>query len=76
MTVKELINKLKEYPDDTPCVVSGYEGGLSDIEQVYSDKVFLDVHRDDNYYGPHEFIRSTDDYYADYEQTLAIFIGA
>ena len=40
MTVKELREKLKHYPDDTMVLVPGYESGFNRIRTVRSDKVF------------------------------------
>ena len=34
MTTAELINRLKEYPDDMRVVVAGYENGFDDIETI------------------------------------------
>ena len=41
LTVKELINKLKEYPDDIEvlvCVGKPYEVTYCDIQEIYIDK--------------------------------------
>ena len=54
MTVKELINSLSKVPNqDARVVVDGYEGGLSDVEQVLTLKIALGVHSS-GYEGPHE----------------------
>lgn len=52
MLVKELIEILKEYPEDMLVCVDGYEGGYSDIKRgcVYLQGVDLDVNVED-YYG-------------------------
>ena len=53
MTVKELIEKLKEYPQDDLILVQGYEGGFSDIGQIQSTKVDLNYYTEE-WNGPHE----------------------
>lgn len=58
-TVKELIEILKEFPEDTLICISGYEGGYRDIENAEEVKVILNVN-DEWYYGPHEITESKD----------------
>ena len=53
MTKAELIVALREYPDDTMVVVSGYEGGRKDVTEVDQIKLKLNVN-DSWYFGPHE----------------------
>ena len=53
MNVGELIEKLKQYPQDLRVVVNGYEGGYSDIDRFENLKIVLDYHKE-WYYGKHE----------------------
>jgi hypothetical protein len=53
MTVAELIEKLKEFPDDLIVCVDGYEGGYRDIDTEDNFNV-IKVHATPNadwYYG-------------------------
>lgn len=45
MTVKELVELLKKYPDDLRVVVNGYEDGFDDIspERISTTKIQLDA---------------------------------
>ncbi len=53
MTVKELIKKLQDLPQDSKIVVQGYEGGLSDIGQIKPSRLELGVNSE-SWNGPHE----------------------
>ena len=53
MTVAELINKLKEIPNETLVLVDGYEGGYSDISISIDVTVSLNVNKE-SYMGPHD----------------------
>jgi len=53
MTVAELIEKLKEYPQDLRVVVRGYEGGINDVSHFKELEILLD-YNDAWYYGKHE----------------------
>lgn len=44
MTVFDLIEKLKEFDQNTMVVMPGYDGGYSEIKRVYSDPIKLNVH--------------------------------
>lgn len=57
MTVAELIEKLKEYPQDLRVVVHGYEGGVNDVSHFKELEILLDYY-DAWYYGKHEEVRS------------------
>jgi predicted metal-dependent TIM-barrel fold hydrolase len=41
MTIAELIEELKKYPQDTRVVVSGYEGGVDDVYYVEETEIYL-----------------------------------
>ena len=56
MTVAELIEKLKEYPQDLRVVVRGYEGGVDDVSHFEELEILLDYY-DAWYYGKHEEAR-------------------
>jgi hypothetical protein len=53
MTVAELIEKLKELPQDSRVVVDGYEGGLCDVGGASGVTIQLD-RNSESWYGPHE----------------------
>jgi len=52
ITIKELIEKLQQFPPETRVVVAGYEGGFNDIAWVDGLDIALNVHTED-YYGAH-----------------------
>lgn len=53
ITVKELIEKLQEFPPETRVIVCGYEGGVDDITGV--ELTFIDLNVNTAwYYGKHE----------------------
>lgn len=45
MTVKELMELLKKYPDDLRVVVNGYEDGYDDLSpnRIFTRKIQLDA---------------------------------
>lgn len=53
MTVKELIEKLKEFDENMRVVVAGYEGGVDDAERANAVKIKLNQNTA-WYYGKHE----------------------
>ncbi len=59
MKVKELIEKLKTFPEDNLVVVNGYEGGFSDVDLVKALKVKLNVNPE-SYNGPHDDAKDAD----------------
>ena len=63
MTVAELIAELKNHDPTIRVVISGYEGGVSDVTFVESLTVALDVNKETWYYGDHEETW----YYGDHE---------
>lgn len=62
MTVKELIEKLKEFDENMRVVVAGYEGGVDDAELANAVKIKLNQNTE-WYYGKHEI--SDDEYFDD-----------
>ena len=52
MTVQELIEKLTQFPPNTPVVVRGYESGFNDIHSVTEEDIQLGVNTI-WYYGAH-----------------------
>lgn len=54
MTVKELIKQLQKYPEDLEVVVTGYEGGYSDVSDLRKLNLKRDYNAGSYYYGPHE----------------------
>jgi hypothetical protein len=61
MTVAELIEKLQKLPPDAPLYVSGYEGGVDDLNFVTHVFVKLNFNPE-HYYGAHEDFDPTDSY--------------
>jgi hypothetical protein len=57
MNVGQLIEQLKNYPQDLRVVVRGYEGGYNDVVQFENLKIVLDYHSA-WYYGKHEDVSS------------------
>lgn len=53
MNVAQLIEKLKNYPQDLRVVVHGYEGGYDDVDTFENLKIVLDYNTA-WYYGKHE----------------------
>jgi hypothetical protein len=53
MTKAELIEMMREYPDDTMVVIQGYEGGLEDITEIEKIKLKLNYNTS-LFYGPHK----------------------
>ncbi len=56
MKVHELIAQLKDLNPDLPVYVSGYEGGLEDLEIVQEVRVMRDLNDSDKFWweGPHD----------------------
>ena len=55
MTVKELIEKLKEFDENMRVVVAGYEGGVNDVEGANAVKIKLNQNTA-WFYGKHEAV--------------------
>jgi hypothetical protein len=53
MNVGQLIEQLKNYPQDLRVVVRGYEGGYNDVDTFENLKIVLNYH-EEWYYGKHE----------------------
>lgn len=54
MTVKELIEKLKEVDPNVEVFAPGYEGGYRDIETDFVIKTYRKDVNTEWWYGPHE----------------------
>ncbi len=52
MNVGQLIEQLKNYPQDLRVVVRGYEGGYNDVDQFETMKIVIDFN-EEWYYGKH-----------------------
>jgi hypothetical protein len=59
MTVKELIEKLKEFDENMRVVVAGYEGGVDDANSASAVKIKLNQNTV-WYYGKHEAVDDED----------------
>ena len=71
MTVAELIEKLKEYPQDIRVVVRGYEDGVDDVERAEEIEIYLNYF-DSAYCGEHREVISNMP--EDYEKVPAIYL--
>ena len=58
MTIAELIKELEQYPQDTRVVISGYEGGVNDVNDSELIKIYLNCNSSTWYYGNHEEVSS------------------
>lgn len=73
MTIAELIEKLKEYPQDLRVVVRGYEGGVNDVDRLEELDILLNYYEGELYFGRHERVYAwTSD--KDYEKVPALEI--
>jgi hypothetical protein len=59
MTIKQLIEKLKQYPPDMRVIISGYEDGYNDISNIEEKEIAIDI-ISDWYNGQH--VDSDDQY--------------
>lgn len=59
MTIKELIIKLRNYPEEMRVIIEGYEGGFNDISSIKEKTIAVDVNKE-WYLGQH--IDSDDEY--------------
>jgi len=60
MTVSELMNLLRDMPQNHPVVIRGYERGVDDVALVEEVEVDLNAN-DEWYYGRHEIASNVDD---------------
>lgn len=75
MTIAELIEKLKEYPQDTRVVTRGFEGGVDDVDYVEETEIYLNYNgKGAWYYGPHEEVKSKACNYDKFEKVSAIYL--
>ena len=56
MTIKELIQELQKYPEDTRVLVKGYESGFDDVNRI-REGIFLYKVNSKWYYGDHEEVK-------------------
>ena len=67
MKVKDLIKELQLLDQESMVIISGYEGGYSEVSSADQKQIALDVHKS-WYYGRHEIV---EDYHkAEYPETL------
>lgn len=59
MTVSELIEVLKELPQDDMVVVRGYEGGVDEVVELEQAHIALNVNEEWSY-GAHELLDPRD----------------
>ena len=60
-TKKQLIEALKDYPDDMRIVLKGYESGYADVRGIGEMRIVLDVNKGEPwYYGEHEDVNYVD----------------
>ncbi len=71
MNVGQLIEILKNYPQDLRVVVRGYEGGYNDVAIFEKLKIVLDYHSE-WYYGKHEDVESLYGNNAEQLKTIAV----
>lgn len=61
MTVKELIEKLKDVDPKLRVVISGYEGGVNDLTYIEEINIRLNVN-EEWFYGSHEQVDDDEKY--------------
>jgi hypothetical protein len=54
MKVIELIKSLEAFDPEMPVVLTGYEGGYSEVQGVVDQRTFVEDVNCAWYYGPHE----------------------
>ena len=75
MTIAELIEKLKEYPQDLRVVVSGYEAGVDDVGELEELDILLNYYDEDAwYYGRHDRVYAWSSGDKNYEKVPALEI--
>lgn len=60
MTVKQLIERLQDMPDDHMVVIRGFEGGVDEVNEIEETRVALDVNEEWSY-GSHELLDPRDE---------------
>lgn len=70
MTVAELIEELRRFPQEFPVVIEGYEGGADDVNQLSIERLRLGTCDGEGmkYSGDHDLI---DDYEEDYKTGIS-----
>ena len=74
MTIAELIEKLKEYPQDTRVVTRGYEGGVDDVDFVEETEIYLNYNKGVWYYGNHEEVYGRNEVETKFQKVSAIYL--
>ena len=74
MNIAELIEKLKEYPQDTRVVTRGFEGGVDDVDFVEETEIYLNYNKGDWHKRPHEEVKSKACNYNKFEKVSAIYL--
>lgn len=69
MKVKELIQILQAMDQEALVVVSGYEGGVNDVDHVKEHEVALNVNDGCSYMGKHEVDWNPNYYGYDYPES-------
>ncbi len=61
MTVKELIEKLSDFPATSKVVVSGYEGGFNNVQDVKKIAIIPHPNKEKYYYGVYDEARTQEE---------------
>uniref|UniRef100_A0A6M3JPW7 Uncharacterized protein n=1 Tax=viral metagenome TaxID=1070528 RepID=A0A6M3JPW7_9ZZZZ len=72
MNVKELKSELEKYDEGFMVVVSGYEGGVNEIDSTQEVEIALNVNTVE-WYGKHEEVEEYNPY-KEYTHTKALYI--
>lgn len=73
MTVRDLIEKLKQFSEDDLVMVDGYEGGFCFVGEPQEFDFRLNVNSA-SYFGPHEIDEDVLDYREGYKKVKAVLI--
>ena len=73
MTTAELIEILKDYPQDSIVVVDGYEGGLEELDTISTIIINKNVN-EESYYGDHEEAMSNPKHKLDMPEFPAVYL--
>ena len=75
MNVKELIKQLETLDPTAMVVISGYEGGVHEVNNVTNKKIALNANSS-WYYGEHEIVEETyNSYYKNLKKAQAVLIS-